>query len=128
MSKELIMTDKAPRAIGPYTQAVKIGNLLFLSGQLPANPITGEIIGEIKAQTRQSLENIQSILASADSSMQDIVKTTVFLKNLDDFNSMNEIYQEYFPENPPARACIEVSRIPKDALIEIEAISIIGAA
>ncbi len=127
MTKEIIRTDKAPKAIGPYSQAVKIGNLMFLSGQLPINPITGEIKGDIKVQTKQVLENIMAILSSAGASMQDIVKTTVFLKDLNDFNSMNEVFQEYFVKDPPARACVEVSKIPRGALIEIESIAIARA-
>ncbi len=123
MAKEIIKTEKAPKAVGPYSQAVKIGNFLFISGQLPINPSTGEIKGDIKIQTRQTLENIKSILSSADMSLQDIVKTTVFLQDLNDFNSMNEVFQEYFANDPPARACVEVSKIPKGALIEIESIA-----
>lgn len=119
----IIKTDKAPKAIGPYSQAIKSGNILFISGQVPINPATGEITGDIKAQTRQVLENLKSILLAAGASPADVVKTTVFLKNLDDFNSMNEIYREYFSEDAPARSTIEVSRIPRGALIEIEAIA-----
>jgi 2-iminobutanoate/2-iminopropanoate deaminase len=93
---------------------------------VPVNPITGELTGDIKAQTRQVLENIKSILVAAGASATDIVKTTVFLKNLDDFNAMNEVYREYFPNNAPARSTIEVIRIPRGALIEIEAIAVIA--
>ncbi len=126
MTKEVISTDKAPRAVGPYSQSIKAGNLIFISGQLPIDPRTGEIKKGIKLQTQQTLENIKSILSSVGASMQDVVKTTVFLQDLNDFNSMNETFQEYFPQNPPARACVEVSRIPKGALIEIESIAVIG--
>ena len=125
MSKEVIFTEKAPKAIGPYSQAIKSGNLLFISGQVPVNPTTGELIGDIKVQTRQVLENMKSILLAAGSSPIDIVKTTVFLKNLDDFVAMNEVYREYFPIDAPARSTIEVVRIPRGALIEIEAIAVI---
>jgi len=125
MSKEVIFTDKAPKAIGPYSQAIQSGNLLFISGQVPVNPVTGELTGDIKVQTRQVLENIKSILSAAGASSSDIVKTTVFLQNLDDFNLMNEIYGVYFPHDAPARSTIEVSRIPRGALIEIEAIAVI---
>jgi 2-iminobutanoate/2-iminopropanoate deaminase len=124
MAKELIRTDKAPGAVGPYSQGVKARNLLFISGQLPINPVTGEIKGDIKAQTRQTLENIMAILSSTGASMEAIVKTTVFLKDLSDFSLMNEAYREYFATDPPARSCVEVSRIPRDALIEIESIAI----
>jgi 2-iminobutanoate/2-iminopropanoate deaminase len=126
MSKEVIFTEKAPKAIGPYSQAIKSGNLLFISGQVPVNPTTGELTGDIKVQTRQVLENLKSILLAAGASTIDIVKTTVFLKNLDDFNTMNEVYREYFPNNAPARSTIEVIRIPRGALIEIEAIAVIN--
>ena len=125
MPKEVIFTEKAPKAIGPYSQASKSGNLLFISGQVPVNPITGELTGDIKVQTRQVLENLKSILAAAGASTADVVKTTVFLKNLEDFNVMNEIYGTYFPKEAPARSTIEVSRIPRGALIEIEAIAVI---
>jgi len=126
MSKEVIFTEKAPKAIGPYSQAIKSGNLLFISGQVPVNPTTGELTGDIKVQTQQVLENLKSILVAAGASVSDIVKTTVFLRNLDDFNVMNEVYREYFPDDAPARSTIEVSRIPRESLIEIEAIAVIN--
>jgi 2-iminobutanoate/2-iminopropanoate deaminase len=126
MSKEVIFTDKAPKAIGPYSQAIKFGNILFISGQVPVNPATGELTGDIKVQTRQVLENIKSILAAAGASASDVVKTTVFLQNLDDFAAMNEIYCTYFPKKAPARSTVEVARIPRGALIEIEAIAFIN--
>jgi 2-iminobutanoate/2-iminopropanoate deaminase len=126
MSKEVIFTDKAPKAIGPYSQAIKFGNMLFISGQIPVNPGTGELTGDIKVQTRQVLENIKSILSAAGASVSDIVKTTVFLQNLDDFNLMNEIYSAYFPKEAPARSTVEAARIPRGALIEIEAIAVIA--
>jgi 2-iminobutanoate/2-iminopropanoate deaminase len=126
MSKEVIFTDKAPKAIGPYSQAIKFGNILFISGQVPVNPATGELTGDIKVQTRQVLENIKSILAAAGASASDVVKTTVFLQNLDDFAAMNEIYGAYFPKEAPARSTVEVARIPRGALIEIEAIAFIN--
>ena len=125
MSKEVIFTDKAPKAIGPYSQAIKFGNILFISGQVPVNPATVELTGDIKVQTRQVLENIKSILAAAGASASDVVKTTVFLQNLDDFAAMNEIYGAYFPKEAPARSTVEVARIPRGALIEIEAIAVI---
>ena len=124
MSREIIKTANAPEAIGPYSQAVKSGNFLFVSGQLPLNPATGKITGDIKEQTRQSLENLKAILQAASSSTSKVMKTTVFLKNLDDFTVMNEIYSEYFPKDAPARSTIEVSRIPRGALVEIEAIAV----
>ena len=125
MSKAIIKTDNAPEAIGPYSQAVKLGNLLFVSGQIPIDPATGKISGDIKEQTRQSLENLKAVLQAAGASLTTVLKTTVFLKNLDDFTLMNGIYQEYFPKDAPARSTVEVSRIPRGALIEIEAIAAI---
>jgi 2-iminobutanoate/2-iminopropanoate deaminase len=125
MSKTIISTDKAPKAIGPYSQAVKIDNLLFISGQIPLNPVNGEISGDIKSQTRQVLENIKAILTSTGGSLQDVVKTTVFLKDLTDFSLMNQVYQEYFKVDSPARSTVEVSAIPKGSLIEIESIALI---
>lgn len=126
MIKEIIFTNKAPKAIGPYSQAIKVGNFIFISGQIPIDPNTGEVIdGDIKEQTRRVLENIKGILESVSCSLNNIVKTTVFLKNLDDFSSMNEVYATYFSENPPARSTIEVSKLPRGVSIEIEAIAII---
>jgi 2-iminobutanoate/2-iminopropanoate deaminase len=127
MTKKVIAADKAPQAIGPYSQAIQSGKMLFVSGQIALNPATGEITGNIKEQTRQALENLKSILAAAGGSLASVMKTTVFLKNLDDFSTMNTIYQEYFVKNPPARSTIEVSRIPRGALIEIEAIAVIDS-
>jgi len=122
MAKEIINTDKAPKAIGPYSQAVKMDNWLFLSGQIPINPATGEITGDIKVQTQQVLENIKSIVSASGASFADVVKTAVFLKDLNDFTAMNEVYQQYFIIGPPARSTLQVARIPRDALVEIEAI------
>jgi len=127
LSRQIIKTEKAPKAIGPYSQAIKSGSMVFVSGQLPIFPATGEIHGDIKDQTMQALENLKSILLAAGASPADVVKTTIFLKSLDDFNSMNEIYLEYFTQNAPARSTIEVSRIPRGALIEIEAIAVIDS-
>ena len=123
MSKKVIQTESAPKAIGPYSQAIKTRNLLFISGQIPLNPTTGEIAGEIKAQTRQVLENLKSILEAAGASLPAVVKTTVFLKNLDYFGPFNAVYQEYFKQDPPARSTVEVSAIPRGARVEIEAIA-----
>ena len=123
MSKSIIQTERAPKAIGPYSQAIKSDNLLFISGQLPINPVSGELKSDIQAQTRQVLENLKSILAASGGSLESVLKTTVFLKNLDDFNSFNAIYQEYFPKDAPARSTIEVSRIPRGALVEIEVVA-----
>jgi 2-iminobutanoate/2-iminopropanoate deaminase len=125
VSKQVISTNQAPKAIGPYSQAIRAGDLIFVSEQVPLDPTTGMIQGDISTQTRQSLENIREILAAAGASLSDVVKTTVFLKNLDDFNSMNTVYQRYFTGDAPARSTIEVSRIPRGALIEIETIATI---
>jgi len=125
MSKTVIFTDKAPKAIGPYSQAIKSGNMIFVSGQVAVNPATGELTGDIKTQTRQVLENLTAVLTAAGVTTAEVVKTGVFLKNLDDFAAMNAIYAEYFPQDPPARSTLEVSRIPRGSLIEIEAVAII---
>jgi 2-iminobutanoate/2-iminopropanoate deaminase len=125
MSKEVLKTDKAPKAIGPYSQAIKAGNFIFISGQLPINPADGQMSGDIQIQTRQSLENIKGILTASGASLDCVVKTTVFLKNISDFNVMNEIYGEYFKNDAPARSTVEVARLPRGALIEIEAIALI---
>jgi|SRR3712207_798985 len=124
MKKELIASKEAPKAIGPYSQAVKVGNLIFISGQIPINPKSGLMPQSIEEQTIQSIENIGAILKEAGSSYKDVVKTTVLLKNLEDFEIVNNIYGNYFSEGYPARCCFEVSKLPKDAGIEIEAIAI----
>jgi 2-iminobutanoate/2-iminopropanoate deaminase len=126
MTREIIKSGNAPEAIGPYSQAVKSGNLIFVSGQIPVNPATGKIADDIKAQTRQALDNLKAVLAAGGATLAQVMKTTVFLKNLDDFAVMNDIYKEYFSKDPPARSTIEVSRIPRGSLIEIEAIAITG--
>ena len=126
MPKKIIFTDKAPKAIGPYSQAIQSGNLLFISGQIPFNPVTGEISDDISEQTRQVLENLKSILLAAGATPADVLKTTVFLKNLDDFSAMNAVYGEYFAADAPARSTIEVSRIPRGVLVEIEAVAVIN--
>jgi 2-iminobutanoate/2-iminopropanoate deaminase len=123
MNREIISTDKAPAAIGPYSQAVKIGSFLFCSGQIPINPKTKEIAqGGIEEQTKMALENLKAVIEAGGSTLSNVVKTTVFMKNMNDFAKMNEVYSHYFKENPPARAAIEVARLPKDVLVEIEAI------
>jgi len=126
MGKKVIHTDRAPEAIGPYSQAIQAGDFLFLSGQIPLDPKTGELVkGDIRIQTRQVLENIRGVLESQGSGMKDVVKATIFLKNIGNFNQVNEIYATYFPSSPPARSTVEVAKLPKDADIEIEMIALI---
>lgn len=125
MQKEIISTSKAPAAIGPYSQGIKLGDMVFTSGQLPVNSVTGELVTEIKEATKQSLENVKAVLEQAGSGLDKVVKVVVFIKDMNDFVPMNEVYAEYFKENPPARSCVEVARLPKDAPIEIEAIATI---
>lgn len=122
--KKILSTTEAPAAIGPYSQGVDSG-IVFISGQLPIDPATGTFVpGDIADQTRRSLENVKAILRAAGLDMENIVKTTVFLKDINDFAAMNEAYAEFFPEHPPARSAVEVARLPKDASVEIEAIAI----
>lgn len=119
-----VYTDKAPAAIGPYSQAIVTGGLVFTSGQIPIVPETGKIVaGAIEEQTRQALENLKQVLEAAGSSLEKVVKTTVFIKNMSDFASINAIYAGYFSDPFPSRSCIEVARLPKDVLIEIEAVA-----
>ncbi|KPK73207.1 MAG: reactive intermediate/imine deaminase [Phycisphaerae bacterium SM23_30] len=126
MFKQKVDTDKAPAAIGPYSQAINTGPLVFVSGQLPIDPATGSLIdGDIQEQTRQVLQNLKQVLNAAGSSLDKIVKTTVFIKDMNSFPQMNQAYAEFFPDVPPARACVEVARLPKDVQIEIEAVAIV---
>jgi len=114
----------APAAIGPYSQAIKCGEFIFCSGQIPLDPKTGQVVGsDVATQTERVLENLRGILEAAGSGLFQIVKTTVYLKNMEDFPAMNEVYAKYFPVDPPARATVEVSRLPKDVLVEIECIA-----
>ncbi|MEI4803243.1 RidA family protein [Bacillus sp. NPDC077411] len=119
----VISTQHAPGAIGPYSQAMKAGNFIFTSGQLPIDPKTGEMPETIKEQTTLSLENVKAILEEAGSDLSKVVKTTVFLKDMNHFAQMNEVYTTYFTENFPARSAIQIARLPKDALVEIEVIA-----
>ena len=124
MSKKAINTEKAPKAIGPYSQAIQVGNLVYTSGQLPINPTTGAFPeGGIKEQTRQSLRNIQAILEEAGLTMSNVVKTTVFLADMNDFADMNAVYAEFFTQPYPARSAVAVKKLPKNALIEIEVVA-----
>ncbi len=126
MEKKVIQTEAAPKAIGPYSQAIQAGSFLFLSGQIPLDPKTGELVkGDIREQTRQVLDNLKGILNSQKLEMKDVVKITIFLKNIGNFTQVNEVYATYFPSSPPARSTIEVAKLPRDAEIEIEAIALI---
>jgi 2-iminobutanoate/2-iminopropanoate deaminase len=123
--KEIIATGDAPQAIGPYSQAVRAGRMVFASGQIPLDPATKEFVpGGIAEQTEQVLKNLKAVFAAAGVEMDQIVKTTVFLADMNDFTAMNEVYGKYFPENPPARATVQAARLPKDAKVEIEAIAV----
>jgi 2-iminobutanoate/2-iminopropanoate deaminase len=125
--KKVIQTDKAPKAIGPYSQAIEAGNLIFLSGQIPINPATGELVGgDIRQQARQVLENLKHVLESRGLLMNQVVKTTIFLKDLGNFGPVNEVYSTFFPEEPPARSTVQVAALPRNTDIEIEAIAFNG--
>ena len=122
---EKVQTDSAPCAIGPYSQAIRSGNMLFCSGQIPIDPATGEIIeGDIGQQTRRVLENLAAVLAAAGASLSNVVKTTVYLADMGDFVAMNEVYATFFDDPAPARAAVQAARLPKDARVEIDAIAI----
>ena len=123
--KQIIQTENAPQAIGPYSQAVMVNGTLYVSGQIPVVPATGAIVSEkVEDQTRQVMENVKAVVEAAGLTLDNVVKTTVFIKNMDDFAVINGIYSEYFKENCPARACVEVARLPKDVLIEMEAMAV----
>lgn len=122
MKKE-IATDNAPKAIGPYSQGILWNDLIFASGQIPVNPANGEIPAGVKEQTKQVLENVSAILKSSGSSIENVIKTTVFIKNMNDFAEMNAVYETYFIKPFPARSTVEVARLPKDVLVEIEVIA-----
>ena len=125
--RDMISTNRAPRAIGPYSQAVRAGDLVFASGQIPIDPTTGEFVaGGIAEQTEQVLRNLTAVFEAAGVTMNQVVKTTVFLANMDDFTAMNEVYGRFFGIEPPARATIQAARLPRDARVEIEAIALVG--
>ena len=121
--KKIISTDKAPAAIGPYSQAIEVNGMIFTSGVIPVNPATGEIPEGIEAQSDQAIGNLAALLKESGVSTDDVVKTTVFIKNMDDFGKINEIYSKYFTKDCPTRSCVEVARLPKDVLLEVEAIA-----
>lgn len=124
MEKKVISTDQAPAAIGPYSQAIEVNGMIYTSGMIPVIPATGEVVEGLEAQARQALTNVKNLLESQGSSMEKVVKTTVFIKNMDDFSKINEIYAGFFKGAFPARSCVEVARLPKDVLLEVEAIAL----
>jgi len=124
MKKEIIRTSNAPEPVGPYSQAVKAGNTLYCSGQIPLNPSTGAIPDGIEAQTRQVLANLEAVLKAGGADFPNVVKTTVFLKDMNDFPAMNAVYGSAFTDAPPARSTVQVARLPKDVLVEIDAIAV----
>ena len=124
MNKEIISTKKAPSAIGPYSQGMIVGDLVFTSGQIPLNPESGELVTEISKATVQVMANLSAVLEATGSSLEKVIKTTIFLQDLNDFEKVNEIYGDYFKDNLPARSCVQVAKLPKGAIIEIEAIAI----
>ncbi len=127
MERQIISTTDAPSAIGPYSQAVQAGELLFVSGQIPIDPASGELVqGGVEAETRQVMNNLKAILEAAGSSLEKVVKATLFIADMNQFGTINAIYAEYFPATPPARACVEVARLPKDVQIEIEAVALVS--
>ena len=124
MDKKVISTTKAPAAIGPYSQAIEVNGMIFTSGMIPINPETGEIVEGLQEQAKQALTNVKSLLESQGSGMGKIIKTTVFIKDMNNFAKINEVYATFFDGDYPARSCVEVARLPKDVLIEIEAIAL----
>lgn len=126
MPRDIVKTDAAPQAIGPYSQAIKANGFVFLSGQIALDPRTGQMVGQdIKTQTKRVMENIKAVLVGAGSSLEKVVKCSVFLKNMNDFGPMNEEYGSYFKELPPARTTVQIAKLPRDALIEVEAVAIL---
>lgn len=125
MEKEIINTKAAPAAIGPYSQGVKIGNMVFTSGQLPINPENGELVEEPGKAAERALENVKAILEQAGSSLEKVIKTVIYLRDMNDFTVVNEVYSKYFSSNQPARSCVQVAKLPKNGVLEIEAIAYI---
>jgi 2-iminobutanoate/2-iminopropanoate deaminase len=124
--RDIVLSDRGPKPIGPYSQAIKVNGLLFVSGQVSIDPKTNEFVpGDIRQQTERTLENLKGIVEAAGSKLSHVVKSTVFLKNMSEFAAMNEVYARYFPAAPPARSTVEVARLPKDALVEMEVIATI---
>ncbi|MEW5985282.1 MAG: RidA family protein [Chloroflexota bacterium] len=126
MKRKIITTDQAPAAIGPYSQAIRVGKLVYTAGQVALDPATGQLVeGDVAAQTERVLRNLQAVLEAAETSLTRVIKTTVFLQNMDDFAAMNAVYSQFFSEEPPARSTVAVAALPKGALVEIEAVALI---
>ncbi|MEJ2558256.1 MAG: RidA family protein [Anaerolineae bacterium] len=126
MNREIITTDKAPAAVGPYSQAVRMGDFVFTAGQVPLDPATGQMVaGDIEAQTRQALTNLSAVLEAAGTDLANVVKTTVFLADIGEFKLMNSVYAEFFPDAPPARSAVQAAALPLGARVEIEAVAVI---
>jgi 2-iminobutanoate/2-iminopropanoate deaminase len=126
MARATISTQEAPSAIGPYSQAVRAGDLLFTSGQIPLRPDGTLVEGDVRAQTRQAMENLQAVLEAAGSSLSQVLKCTCFLADMNDFTAMNEVYGEFFASEPPARSAVQVARLPRDVAVEIEAVALVS--
>ncbi len=128
MNKQIISTTNAPAAIGPYNQAIKTGDLLITSGQIPLDPDTGEVVGhDIRTQTERVMQNLKAVLAAGDATLDNVIKTTCFLNDMNDFVQFNEVYQRYFEGDAPARSCVAVERLPKDVLVEVEAMALVNS-
>lgn len=126
MDKTIVRTDKAPAAVGPYSQAVRVGQMVYTAGQIPLDPTTGKVVtGDISAQAEQALRNLQAVLEAAGASLEHVVKTTVFLQDMNEFGEMNEVYSRFFSQNPPARSAVEVAALPLGVRIEVEAVALI---
>ena len=127
MKKEIILTKDAPAPIGPYSQAVRVGQFLYCSGQIPLDPISNQVVGtDVKTQAVQVMKNVEAVLKAGGASFSNVVKTTIFLKSMNDFPHVNEVYGAYFKENPPARSTVEVARLPKDVLVEVEVTAVLS--
>lgn len=126
MEKQVISTEKAPKAIGPYSQGIKAGNMIYTSGQLPIDPETGKLVQDnIKMEARQALTNLKEVLAEGGATLNDVIKVNIYIKDMNQFGEINEVYGEFFNEHKPARACVEVARLPLDGNVEIEAVAVI---
>lgn len=124
MGKQVLKSDRAPKAIGPYSQAIRAGGFIFVSGQVPADPVSGEVVSDdVAVQTERVLNNIKNILSDSGATLADVVKTTIFLTDMNDFQTVNKVYSKFFPQDPPARSTVQVVRLPRDVRVEIESIA-----